>query len=76
MTIYKTYAQVRNRLANVLDQVTQNREIVVIQRPGEEDVAMIAAAELESLIETTNLLRSPANAKRLLSALDRALNHV
>jgi antitoxin YefM len=34
---------------------------------------MIAASELASLTETAYLLRSPANAERLLSALGRAL---
>jgi len=47
----------------------------VIQRRGEENVAMIAASELESLMETAYLLRSPANAGRLLSALGRALKN-
>ena len=35
-------------------------------------VALIAADELESLSETAHLLRSPANAERLLAALVRA----
>jgi antitoxin YefM len=52
---------------------THKREIVIIQRRGEEEVAMIAASELESLMETAYLLRSPANAERLLTALGRAL---
>lgn len=60
-------------LAKLLDQVTHNREMVIIQRGGEEDVAMIAASELESLLETAYLLRSPANAERLISALGEAL---
>jgi antitoxin YefM len=47
----------------------------VIHRRGEEEVAMIAASELESLLETAYLLRSPANAERLLSALGRALKN-
>lgn len=34
---------------------------------------MISAEELSSLQETAHLLRSPANARRLLRALDRAL---
>jgi antitoxin YefM len=75
MTIQTTYTQARDGLAKLLDQVTHNREIVVIQRRGEEDVAMIAASELESLMETAYLLRSPANAERLLSALGRALKN-
>ena len=73
MTIHTTYTQARDGLAKLLDQVTHDREIVVIQRRGEEEVAMIVASELESLMETAYLLRSPANAKRLLSALGRAL---
>ena len=60
-------------MAKLLDQVTHNREVVVIQRRGEEAVAMIAASELESLMETAYLLRSPLNAERLLLALGRAL---
>jgi len=75
MTIQTTYTQARDGLAKLLDQVTHNREIVVIQRRGEEEVAMIAASELESLLETAYLLRSPANAERLLSALGRALKN-
>jgi antitoxin YefM len=73
MTIQTTYTQARAELAKLLDQVTHNREVVVIQRRGEEEVAMIAASELTSLMETAYLLRSPANAERLLSALGQAL---
>ena len=73
MTIQTTYTQARASLAKLLDQVTHNREVVVIQRRGEEEVALIAASELTSLLETAYLLRSPANAERLLSALGRAL---
>jgi len=75
MTIQTTYTQARDGLAKLLDQVTHDREIVVIQRRGEEEVAMIAASELESLMETAYLLRSPANAERLLAALGRALKN-
>jgi antitoxin YefM len=75
MTIQTTYTQARDGLAKLLDQVTHNREVVVIQRRGEEEVAMIAASELESLMETAYLLRSPANAERLLTALGRALKN-
>lgn len=73
MTIQTTYTQARDGLAKLLDQATHNREVIVIQRRGEEDVALIAASELESLMESAYLLRSPKNADRLLSALGRAL---
>jgi antitoxin YefM len=75
MTIQATYTQARAGLAKLLDQVTHNRDVVIIHRRGEEEVAMIAAAELESLMETAYLLRSPANAERLLEALGRALKN-
>ena len=75
MTIETTYTQARASLARLLDDVTQNREIVVIRRRSGEDVALIAADELTGLLETAYLLRSPANAERLLNALSRALKN-
>jgi antitoxin YefM len=71
MAIQTTYTQARASLASLLDQVTKNREVVIIQRRGEEDVAMISADELMGILETAHLLRSPNNTKRLLSTLDR-----
>jgi antitoxin YefM len=73
MTIEYTYTSARKQLAKLLDRVTKDREVVIIQRRGGEDVAMIAADELASLTETAYLLRSPQNAERLLSAMGRAL---
>jgi antitoxin YefM len=75
MTIEITYTQAREALARLLDDVTQNREIVIIRRRGGEDAALISADELSALIETAYLLRSPANARRLLGALGRALKN-
>ncbi|MCJ8502198.1 type II toxin-antitoxin system Phd/YefM family antitoxin [Desulfatitalea alkaliphila] len=71
MVIQTTYTQARASLASLLDQVTNNREVVIIQRRSGEDVAMISADELAGILETAHLLRSPNNAKRLLSAIDR-----
>lgn len=72
MSIQATYSQARANFASLLDEVTANNEVVLINRRGKEDVAMISAAELRSLIETAHLLRSPKNAQRLLAALQRA----
>jgi antitoxin YefM len=66
-----TYTQARRQLAALLDEVVNNREIVIIERSGGEEVALIAADELRSLLETAHLLRSPANRDRLLTALAR-----
>ena len=66
-----TYTQAQTNLASLYDEVLNNREIVIIQRRGSDDVALIAADELRGLLETAHLLRSPANAERLLTALHR-----
>ncbi len=71
MAIQTTYTKARASLASLMDEVTKNREIVIIQRRGCEDVAMITADELAGVLETAHLLRSPKNAERLLTALDR-----
>ena len=68
-----TYTNARANLAGLCDKVTENREVVVIRRRKGNNVAMIAADELQSLVESVHLIRSPKNAERLLSALDRAL---
>jgi antitoxin YefM len=75
MTIEFTYTSAREQLATLLDRVTKDREVVIIQRRGSEDVAMISADELASLTETAYLMRSPENAGRILSALARALKN-
>lgn len=72
MPIQTTYTSARANLARLLTEVTANQEIVIINRRGYEDVALISASELSSLFETAHLLRSPKNAGRLLTALNRA----
>ena len=76
MPIQTTYSNARAQLATLLDEVTDNREVVIIQRRGSADVALIAADELASLQETAHLLRSPKNAERLFAALERAQQRV
>jgi len=75
VTVEFTYTRARDHFATLLDRGTKDREIIIIQRRGSEDVALIAADELSSLTETAYLLRSPQNAERLLSALGRALKN-
>lgn len=62
----------RNNLAELCAQVVADREVVIINRKEGESVALIAVDELDSLLETSHLLRSPNNAVRLLTALQRA----
>jgi antitoxin YefM len=65
------YTESRARYAEVLDSVVDDREEVVITRSGHEPVVIVALEEFESLRETAYLMRSPANARRLLDAMER-----
>jgi antitoxin YefM len=69
-----TYTNARANLASLCDDVAATRDPVIIHRRGARDVALVSADELESLVETAHLLRSPKNAKRLITALQRARN--
>jgi len=66
------YTNARNGLASLLDRVSKNSEIVIISRRNKPDVALIAKGELDSLLETVYLLRSPANAKDLFQAIEES----
>jgi len=72
MTIETTYSQAREQLKTLMDRAVDDREVILVRRRTGGDVAMIAADELESLVETAHLLRSTKNAQRLLTALTRA----
>ncbi len=67
-----TYTKARATLATLCDHVAETREAYVIERRNGENVALISEAELNALLETAHLLRSPRNAQRLASALERA----
>jgi antitoxin YefM len=65
-----TYSESRARYAETLDSVVDDREEVVITRAGHDPVVMVALDDYESLKETAYLLSSPANARRVLAAID------
>lgn len=66
-----SYTDSRARYAEVLDGVVNDREEVIITRAGHEPVVIVSLADFESLRETAYLMRSPANARRLLDAMER-----
>ena len=72
MAFETTYTSLRENLASVLGRVADDHEVVLVRRKGQRDVALVPAAELAGLMETAHLLRSPRNARRLLTALHRA----
>lgn len=69
MSFEVSYSEARANLASLMDQVTDDCEVVVIKRRGRSAVALIDADELSSLIETTHIFSSPKNAARLMEAI-------
>src|SRR5207302_8029994 len=65
-----TYTAARENLASTINRVCEDHAPVVITRNRDQAVVMLSLAEYESLQETAYLLRSPANAKRLIDAVD------
>jgi antitoxin YefM len=69
-----TYSESRARYAETLSAVADDREEVVITRAGHEPVVIVSLDDYQSLKETAYLLRSPENARRLLTSIDRLEN--
>jgi antitoxin YefM len=65
-----TYTAARENLASTMDRVCEDHDPVIITRNRDQSVIMISLEDYEALQETAYLLRSPANAKRLMSAIE------
>lgn len=64
-----TYTAARENLASTINRVCEDHAPLMITRNRDQAVVMLSLAEYESLEETAYLLRSPANAKRLLRSI-------
>lgn len=64
-----TYTEAREKLADTIKKVCRNHDPVIITRKREDAVVMMSLDDYESLQETSYLLRSPRNAKRLLESI-------
>ena len=69
-----SYSDSRAHYAEMLDTVTDDREEVIITRAGHEPVVVVSLDDYESLKETAYLLKSPANARRLLASIEQLEN--
>jgi antitoxin YefM len=63
-----SYTAARANLASTMDRVCNDHEPLIITRSGEHSVVMLSLEDFQALEETAYLLRSPENARRLLSA--------
>jgi len=66
-----SYSTARAKLATTMDRVCEDHEPIIITRNGQQSVVMLSLEDFTALEETSYLLRSPANAKRLLTAIEQ-----
>jgi antitoxin YefM len=65
-----SYTAARANLAQTMNRVCGDHEPLIITRNGQPSVVMLSLDDYKALEETAYLLRSPANARRLLDAID------
>lgn len=65
-----TEQEARSQLSELADSTWDNHDVVVIAREGGRSTVMLSLEDYESLNETAYLLRSPANAERLLQSVE------
>ena len=67
-----SYSELRNNLASYMDAVCDDRSPLLVTRQNARSVVLISEEEYEGLMETVHLLKSPANAARLMRSIEEA----
>ncbi len=70
-----TFTDTRANLKEVMDRVVNDHAPVVVTRQKAEAVVMVSLADWNALEETSRLLSSPANARRLREAIEQLSSH-
>jgi antitoxin YefM len=71
LAVAMTASEARKRLFPLIEQVNDDDEAVeIVSKSGR--AFLVPEAQWRSLMETRHLLSSPANARRLLGAIERA----
>lgn len=65
-----SYTAARSNLAKTMKQVCDDHMPVIITRASAQPVVMLSLEDFEAIEETNYLMKSPANAARLLEAID------
>lgn len=64
-----SYSEARENLKSVIDRVVADHAPIAITRQRGEGAVLVSESDWASIEETLYLLRSPANAERLLEAI-------
>jgi antitoxin YefM len=66
-----TYTHARANLAKTIENVCDDHSPVIVTKSRDRSVVIISLEDYQALEETAYLLRSPANARRLLEAMNQ-----
>ena len=64
-----SYTKARKNLASTMEKVCDDHNPLIITRKSSRPVVMLSLEDYQAMEETTYLLRSPKNAKRLLESI-------
>ena len=64
-----SYSELRSKLASYMEEVCDNRAPLFVTRQNARGVVLMSEEDYEGLMETVHLLKSPANAARLLRSI-------
>lgn len=64
-----SYTSARANLASTMEKVCEDHAPIIITRKNENPVVMMSLEDYQAMEETTYLLRSPVNARRLLESI-------
>ncbi|KFX20124.1 YoeB-YefM toxin-antitoxin system antitoxin YefM [Pectobacterium betavasculorum] len=65
-----SYSEARQNLSATMMKTVEDRAPILITRQNGEACVLMSLEEYNSLEETAYLLRSPANAKRLMNSIE------
>lgn len=66
-----SFTQARNEFKSVIDRVVADCDATLIHRRDGENAVLISESTYNSMLETLHLLQSPANARRLMAAVEQ-----
>jgi len=66
-----TYTEARANLSEAINRVCEDHDPWVITKRRDKAVVMISLEDYDSLVETSHLLKSPRNARRLLESIEQ-----
>jgi len=66
------YTELRKSLKKNLDLACESHETVIVQRSNEKSVVLVSLEDYNSMLETSHLLGTKANADRLMASINQA----